>query len=68
VAKTINEQRTDKFMELMKAINELNCQINAEYNHGGDYDSQAKRDDFKQFFDAKIKAVNDRYEEMKDLL
>lgn len=54
--------------ELQDNINELNQQINAQVNHGEDITTPERKQDFTDFFDPRVQAVQTAYNKLKQLL
>lgn len=51
--------------ELVDAVNDLNDEIDADFNHGAGFGTKKDRDEFIEYFDEKFKNVADKYEGLK---
>lgn len=56
------------FSKTVKEVNELNKQINAEYNHGSGFGTKALQKDFVEYFDTFFKKANEAYEQLKNII
>jgi hypothetical protein len=56
------------FEKIVKAVNDLNEEVNAEMNHGVGFETKENREDFIKYFDAKFNEVSKQYFYLKVLL
>jgi hypothetical protein len=56
------------FEKIVKAVNHLNKEVNAEMNRGVGFETKENREDFIKYFDAKFNEVSKLYSNLKVLL
>jgi len=59
------EQLFDMYSDMVDAVNELNKEVNADFNHGSGFENQQDREIFVKLFNLKFKDVTDKYEALK---
>ena len=64
---TDTDETFEAMTKLQDSVNELNRHANAQVNHGNDIASENKQE-FVDFFEPKVKAVQDSYDKLISLL
>ena len=59
------EQLFDMYCDMVDSVNELNKEVQADFNHGSGFENRQNREDFVKHFNLKFKDVDDKYEALK---